>query len=266
MGFFSSGSGMSCSRRTFLKGLFSASVVAIAVPKALADGRYVVKLEKRFKPGEFVYVEYGKHIPIHVLSEEEAAAALVAEDITWDGSDEAIRRRTNLMKDLMMSLYEIETVSQFDKSLEGLYDFLIAIESAFENAYIILEFMDVGQCYRWLEYNTIPRSVNKKLANHLIVNPKFVAWRQAHIDKFMKSHCIGKRTITIKHWHSEEEYERKIDLYEEEDMNLLTEMVNAPDHFSELLFTNAERKHILKVISNPSHWLYDPEVSKNKSL
>ena len=266
MKFFSSDSGMSCTRRTFLKGMFGASVVAIAVPKALADGRYVVKLEKRFKPGEFVYVEYGKHIPIHVLSEEEAAAALVAEDIIWDGSDEALRRRTNLMKDLMMSLYEIEDVLQFDKSIEGLYDFLIAIDSAFEGAYILLEFMDVGQCYRWLEYNTIPRSVNKKLADHLIVNPKFVAWRQAHKDKFMKSHRIGRRTIMTKCWHGEGECKCEIDLYEEEDMNLLTEMINAPDHFSELLFTDAERKHILKVISNPSHWLYDPEVSKNKSL
>lgn len=266
MKFFSSDSGMSCTQRTFLKGMFGASVVAIAVPKALADGRYVVKLEKRFKPGEFVYVEYGKHIPIHVLSEEEAAAALVAEDIIWDGSDEALRRRTNLMKDLMMSLYGIEDVLQFDKSIEGLYDFLIAIDSAFEDAYILLEFMDVGQCYRWLEYNTIPRSVNKKLADHLIVNPKFVAWRQAHKDKFMKSRRIGRRTIMTKCWHGEGECKCEIDLYEEEDMNLLTEMINAPDHFSELLFTDAERKHILKAISNPSHWLYDPEVSKNKSL
>lgn len=266
MGFFSSNSGVSCTRRTFLKGMFGASVVAIAVPKALADGRYVVKLEKRFKPGEFVYVEYGKHIPIHVLSEEEAAAALVAEDITWDGSDEAIRRRTNLMKDLMMSLYEIETVPQFDKSLEGLYDFLIAIDSAFEGTYILLEFMDVGQCYRWLEDNTVPSSVKKKLADHLIMNPKFVAWRRAHKDKLMKSHRIGRRTIMTKCWHGEGERKCEIALYEEEDINLFTEMINAPDHFSDLLFSDAERKHILNVISNPSHWLHDPEVSKNKSL
>lgn len=265
MGFFSSDSGMSCTQRSFLKGLFSASIVAIAVPKALADGRYVVKLEKRFKPGEFVYVEYGKHIPIHVLSEEEAAAALVAEDIIWDGSDEALRRRTNLMKDLMMSLYEIEDVLQFDKSLEGLYDFLIAIESTFESTYIIFVFMDVGRHYR-LENITIPGSVNKKLADHLIMNPKFVAWRQAHKDKFMKSRRIGRRTVMTKCWDGEEEHEREIDLYEEKDLNLFTEMINAPDHFSELLFTDAERKHILKVISNPSHWLHDPEVSKNKSL
>lgn len=248
---------MDCSRRGFLKGLFSASVVAIAVPKALAGGRYVVKLEKRFKSGEFVYVEYGKHIPIHVLSEEEAAAALVAEDITWDGSDEALRRRTNLMKDLMMSLYEIEDVLQFDKSLEGLYDFLIAIESTFESAYLILEFMNLGQRHRrgCSESNNAPRGAYEKLVGHLLRNPKFNDWRRYHEDRLNNCHRIGRRIIKTKSWDGTREYEEDVVLFEEEDMNLFEEMIHAPMNFADLLFTDAERKHIIDVISQPTHWL-----------
>lgn len=247
---------MDCSRRTFLKGLFGASIVAIAVPKSLADGRYVVKLEKRFKPGEFVYVEYGKHVPIHVLTEEEANAALIAEDITWDGSDEAIARRVNFMKDLMISLYEIEDVSQFDKSLEGLFSFVIALESAFESAYILLEFMDIGRINPMPEDRGIPRIVREKLADHLLKNPKFVDWRKYHTNKLRNAHILGKRTIQVRSWCSDKTFEEEVPLYEEEDMNLFKEMVHSPRNFGDLLFNEKEIRHIASVISQPTHWLH----------
>lgn len=257
MGFFSS-SDSSCSRRSFLKGLFGATVVAIAVPKALAgDGRYVIKLEKRFKPGEFVYVEYGKSIPIHVLSDEEIAHALFAEDIIWDGSEEALSKRVNIMKELMFSVYEKEDEAEFDLALEGLYDFLIAINSALESSFVLLEFMEAGGNSQLGNRTQQFHEVTKQFADHLIRNPGFQKWRLTHKDKLSSAHKIGSVTVSKNGWTSE------IDVYEEEDMTLFACYINDPSQFSEFFFSDAERAKIMEMVCSPSHWMSAHLVSNS---
>lgn len=239
-----------CSRRSFLKGLFSASIVAVAVPKAFAtSGRYVVKLEKRFKPGEFVYVEYGKDIPIHVLNDKEIKSALVAEDIIWDSSEEALNKRVNFMKELMFSLYEITDVVAFDKSVSGLLNFLTSIESVLESALVLYSFHQVG-LGRLSEKCEI-RYAQNRLAYHLMMNPIFKDWRFSYSD-------LQKKAIKLGSYEYVNSYGVKCILskYDKEDVTLWDRYINDPKSFPEFCFTDEERNKILKLFDNPSHWLH----------
>lgn len=261
MGFFTSDNSVDCSRRTFLKGLFGATVVAVAVPKALSEnGRYVIKLEKRFKHGEFVYIEYGKSIPIHVLNDEEIAHALIAEDIKWEDSLDALNKRANLMKELMFSTYEIKDEAKFDKGLEGLYDFLIAIDSALESTFVLFEFMDVGGTGLSgddLFWNS-NREVRKVLANHLIKNDGFKRWRECHRIKFANAHRLRTEVMEIDG--------RKIEhvIYDEEDMTLQNLYCKYTDGFPEFHFSDKERARIINIFKDPNHWLHD-KVADDKN-
>ena len=107
MGFFNNVSSPECSRRSFLKGLFGVTVVAVAVPKCLASSEhYIVKFENRFIPGKFVYVEYGKNYPIRVIPENEIQEMVISEEISWDSSEEALEKRGEFLKEIMKCMLD----------------------------------------------------------------------------------------------------------------------------------------------------------------
>lgn len=143
-------------RRSFFKNL-CLSVVAVSVPTDPFVSK-IIKLEKRFKPGEFVYFSYGLNDPIKIMDTPEILA--IPETIVWDNAPARIK----IFKDIWMCAVKQLDKAKFEEHVTSMLDFCIALDSSFEAGIILLNTYSASHFWNAREHiaAVIIRSLNWK--------------------------------------------------------------------------------------------------------
>lgn len=159
---------MDCTRRSFIKGLFGC-VVAVSLPDI--SGKRVVKIERRFAPGEFFYLEYGPSDPPKILE-----FGLASETIRWDDTEEAHKIRSRLFKDLVLNMQLQPTKEAFDAYATGIYTVIMSgLASTFEGSAVLLCAMTTPYLHS--------QGFQESVCDELVLHPSFHAWRNFHKNR-----------------------------------------------------------------------------------
>lgn len=197
-------------RRSFFKSL-CLSIVAVSVPTDPCAPT-VVKLEKRFKPGEFVYFSYGLNNPIKIMDTPEILA--IPETIVWDNAPARIK----IFKDIWMCAVKQLDKAKFEEYVASMLDFCIALDSAFEVAVVLLNAYSTSHFWNAREH----------VATVIVRSPKWKTFIQHH-----RSHVKNAESEDVKlhkeycsHPQNFKEYE-----FTEDEICRIDEIFNTPLHW-----------------------------------
>lgn len=202
---------MDLSRRSFIKH-FGFTIAAVSCPVDFS-GTKVIKLEKRFAPGEFVFFKYGPNDPITLLTDDNVLH--FRDKIAWDDTSD----RCRLFKDILICSYKQLQRPDFEKYVASIFDFTIAIDSCLEASSILLNAIDATCFY----------AVRKLTADTYIASPNFEKWRAHHKELLLnKSETEDAKTQLeyIRHPENFKEYQ-----FTEDEQKLIEKIVTNPDHW-----------------------------------
>lgn len=211
-------------RRAFIKS-FSLSLAAVSCPIDFS-GTKLIKLENRFKRGEFIYFKFGPNSPIELV--EDIHFWQFPDKIEWDNKMDRIK----LLKNIIFCSCMQQTCPEFEAYVSSIFKFCIAMDCCFESSVLLLEAIAASNY----------RTACRLFADVYVSRKEWEEFRRHHREYF----------------HNEA-------LRCSEDVVTQRDYCRNPNAHADYRFSEEDKKKVDTIVSQPGHWLY-PHLKEHKEL
>ena len=212
-------------RRSFIKS-FSLSLAAVSCPIDFS-GTKLIKLENRFKHGEFIYFKFGPNAPIELV--EDIHFWQFPDKIEWDDKMDRIK----LLKDIIFCSCMQLTRPDFEAYVASILKFCIAMDCCFESSVLLLEASSASNY----------RTAHRLFADVYVSRKEWEEFKRHHREYFRN----------------------KAHLNENEDVRTQQDYIRNPSAYADYHLSEDENKKVDAIVSQPGHWLY-PHLKEHKEL